>query len=284
MPMPDGATTVFGYVAQFRPEKGHHRLMDALERIRADGWRIDLAGAGPLRPAIEARVAAAGLTGTVRFVGEIADPRAFWRDRHVALLFSDSEGSPNALIEAAFAGRPVIATAVGGTPETVGDEGAILIGLNDPGDAIRAMTELLTIPSVASRWETPSGGMSQRASRWRRWFRPTSQRSTSSHRGVPDGGDTHFAAAPSARHDGRSRSWPARDVRVGGRPRRRIECDARADGSSCRRLRVTTDRVARSGSDLGDAADADVWTGRLVVRCAAAVRGACDRQQPYDGL
>ena len=74
-----------------------------------------------------------------------ADVRGFWRDRHAAILLSDSEGSPNALIEAAFAGRPAVATDTGGTPEVIG-EGGILVGLDDPAGTVAALNELIDDP------------------------------------------------------------------------------------------------------------------------------------------
>lgn len=142
LPVAPAPPTIFGYVAQFRSEKGHHRLIDALALMPAGPWRIDLAGTGRLRPEIEARVKELRLGERVSLVGEIDDVRAFWHDRHVAILLSDSEGSPNALIEAAFAGRPAIATRTGGNPDVVGD-GGVLVGLDEPGAVAAAMTELV---------------------------------------------------------------------------------------------------------------------------------------------
>lgn len=139
---PSYPPTVFGYVAQFRPEKGHHRLIDAVAQLRPGSWRVDLVGDGELRGEIEARVTAHALGEHVRFLGPVSDVRAFWRDRHVAMLLSDSEGSPNALLEAAFAGRPAIATATGGSPEVVGP-GGILVELDDSAAVTRAMAELI---------------------------------------------------------------------------------------------------------------------------------------------
>jgi glycosyltransferase involved in cell wall biosynthesis len=143
LPIPESPPTVYGYVAQFRPEKGHHRLIDALMRMPAGQWRVDLAGAGALRPEIEARVSAARLGDQVRFVGQVTDVREFWRERHVAILLSDSEGLPNALLEAAFAGRPAIATRTGGIPEVVGDRGGLLVPLDDPAQVAAQISALL---------------------------------------------------------------------------------------------------------------------------------------------
>ena len=139
---PTGAPVTFGYVARFRPEKGHRRLMDVLERMPRGDWRVDLAGDGPMRAEIEQRVASAGLDGHVRFLGAISDVRAFWRDRHAALLLSDTEGMPNALLEAGFAGRPAIGTDTGGIPEVVGD-GGIIVPLQEPDQAVAALSALI---------------------------------------------------------------------------------------------------------------------------------------------
>jgi glycosyltransferase involved in cell wall biosynthesis len=151
-PDPLGAEVVVGYVARFRSEKGHYRLLDALARVTAaTPWRVDLAGDGPLRDAIEAEARALGVDGRVRFVGAISDPAAFWRERHVAALLSDHEGSPNALIEAAMAGRPLIGTDVGGVPDIVAPDGGRLVPPNDPVAIAAALTALIDDAALRRR-------------------------------------------------------------------------------------------------------------------------------------
>lgn len=139
---PPAPPVVFGYVAQLRQGKGHHRLIDVTRRLPRGPWRVDLAGEGPLRGEISDRIARAGLEKQVVLTGPIEGVRAFWRDRHVAMLLSDAEGMPNALLEAAFAGRPAIATRVGGTPEVVGS-GGILVPVDDLDAAAAAMMALV---------------------------------------------------------------------------------------------------------------------------------------------
>jgi glycosyltransferase involved in cell wall biosynthesis len=142
LPEPPTPPVVFGYLAQLRPEKGHRRLLGTLSRMHAGEWRVDLAGDGELRGELQSIVSANGLDDRVRFVGAVPDARAFWADCHVAVLLSDSEGLPNALLEAAFAGRPVIATRTGGIPEVVGDRGGILVPLDDWQSIATAMQRL----------------------------------------------------------------------------------------------------------------------------------------------
>ena len=141
---PRDGEVALGYVARFRAEKGHLRLLDALSQVRTDApWRIDLAGDGPLLAEVAGESRRRGLDGHVRFVGAMSDPRAFWADRHVAVLLSDHEGSPNALIEAALAGRPMIATAVGGVPEVVSPDGGRLVPADDPAAIAAAIVALI---------------------------------------------------------------------------------------------------------------------------------------------
>jgi glycosyltransferase involved in cell wall biosynthesis len=144
LPMPADDVVRLGCVAQFRPEKGHMRALEVLSRVSArHQWTLDLAGKGPLMREVEQQATLRGLRDRVRFLGEVDDVRAFWADEHIALLLSDTEGSPNALIEAAFAGRPMVGTATGGTPDVVGPEGGFLVDLDDYEAAARAIERLI---------------------------------------------------------------------------------------------------------------------------------------------
>jgi len=141
--LPSNDVVTLGYLARMRPEKGHRRLIRALTALRTDvPWRLMLAGDGPLKAEIEAEVTRSGLEGRVSFLGTVSDVTQFWRDCDAAVLFSDHEGSPNALIEAAALGRPLVATAVGGIPEFVNQATGLLV---DPTDDTAAATALRRI-------------------------------------------------------------------------------------------------------------------------------------------
>lgn len=144
LPEPPGPQVALGYVANYRPEKGHLRLLEALALVRARApWRIDLAGGGPLREQAAARAAELGLADRVVAGGPISDIPGFWAAHDVALLLSDNEGSPNALIEAALLGRPLIGTDGGGTREIVSAEGGLLVPGDDPAAIAAAIERLI---------------------------------------------------------------------------------------------------------------------------------------------
>jgi glycosyltransferase involved in cell wall biosynthesis len=143
LPPPAAETVALGYLANYRPEKGHARLLAALELVDAKSpWRVDLVGAGPLHEKVAEQIAARGLADRVDAGGPITDVRGFWAEHDVALLFSDNEGSPNALIEAALAGRPLVGSDGGGTREIVSPEGGMLVS-DDPRAIAAALERLI---------------------------------------------------------------------------------------------------------------------------------------------
>lgn len=144
LPAPPERPVVIGYVARFRPEKGHARLVAALRELHSEvPWRVDLAGDGPLLRATRDAVERSGLTARVRFIGEVRDIRQYWAERAIAALLSDHEGSPNALIEAAWAGRPLVGTSVGGIPDVIEPGGGLVVPTEDPGATARALQTLI---------------------------------------------------------------------------------------------------------------------------------------------
>jgi polysaccharide biosynthesis protein PelF len=76
----------------------------------------------------------------VTFTGE-TDPSAWYPELDVVALTSVSEAQPLALLEAMAAGRPVVATAVGGCPELIAGAG-LLVPPRDPGAAANALLRL----------------------------------------------------------------------------------------------------------------------------------------------
>lgn len=134
--------------AVLRAGKGHEVLLDAATALRArvPHARILLAGDGPLEGALRAR--AAPLGEAVVFLGRRDDVPALLAACDLVVLPSFTEALPTALLEAAAAGRPVVATRTGGTPEVVRDGvTGVLVPPDDPGMLADAMAALLTDPA-----------------------------------------------------------------------------------------------------------------------------------------
>jgi glycosyltransferase involved in cell wall biosynthesis len=143
-----------GSVANYLPVKRHDLLIEAFAAVAnavADAHLV-LVGEGPMRPAMEARIRTLGLDERVRLVGSIADPTSMAGAFDVAVQSSRSEGLPNALLEAAAAGRPIVATAAGGSGEIVLDGvTGLLVPVDDPGALASAMIRALADGELRTR-------------------------------------------------------------------------------------------------------------------------------------
>jgi glycosyltransferase involved in cell wall biosynthesis len=112
---------VIGCVARFDPLKNHLGLLQAFSLVHAREPRAHLVliGDGELRSKVAAEARLHGLEDAVHFVGEIRSPENLHRGFDISVLASLSEGFPNVIVEAMAAGKPVVATAVGGSVDAV---------------------------------------------------------------------------------------------------------------------------------------------------------------------
>lgn len=130
-------------VGRLDVEKNPLLLADILARLRAGGrrWRLVVCGDGPMRLALEARLAELDLLEQVELRGYVPIDGGLlelYRSSHAFLHVSWTEGFPQVLVEAFASGLPVVATAVGGVPAAA-EGAALLVG---PGDAVAAAEAL----------------------------------------------------------------------------------------------------------------------------------------------
>jgi len=142
----DGDSFVIGTVGRMEPVKDPGTLIDAfailVDAMGSAGARLRLVlvGDGPLRPALEQKVRDMGLATQVWFAGARNDVPAVLRRLDLFVLPSLAEGISNTILEAMASGLPVVATAVGGTPEIVSDgRTGTLVPPADAGEMARAM-------------------------------------------------------------------------------------------------------------------------------------------------
>jgi glycosyltransferase involved in cell wall biosynthesis len=141
-----------GIVGRLVPIKDVGTFLAAAARIEVvrPQARFAIVGDGEERARLEAEAARLGLTHAVRFYGWRRDLEAVYGDLDVVVNCSRNEGTPVALIEALAAGRPVVATRVGGTPDVLGDgERGTLVPAEDPEALAAAVLEVLDHPEEA---------------------------------------------------------------------------------------------------------------------------------------
>ncbi|MCR4789339.1 MAG: glycosyltransferase [Lachnospiraceae bacterium] len=116
--------------------KNHSLIIDAFAEIadKYPEWKVIIYGEGPLKETLEDRVKGLGLSDKILFPGYTNDVVGVLKKAGVFVLSSNTEGSPNALIEAMMLGVPVISTdcPCGGPGELIRDgENGLLIPVND---------------------------------------------------------------------------------------------------------------------------------------------------------
>ena len=122
-PPPAPSAPRFATVARLNAQKGLPLLIEAAALLRTRGrdFRLDIAGDGELREALAERIAEAALTEHVLLLGPLdgAGVRRLIEEARVFVLPSFAEGLPVVIMESLALGRPVIASAIAGTPELV---------------------------------------------------------------------------------------------------------------------------------------------------------------------
>lgn len=135
-------------VGRLEIQKDYPTLLRAFVRVSSVSplAQLRIAGQGPLREDLQVLVSNLGIAERVRFLGVRADIPDLLSAADAFVLSSAWEGLPNVVMEALAAGKPVVATRVGGVPELV-EEGksGFLVPPKDPEALARAMLRLMDL-------------------------------------------------------------------------------------------------------------------------------------------
>lgn len=143
-----------GVIANIRVAKGHQYLLEAFNRIAPHVPQACLlicgfAGDHDLMKTLQRLAAAGGAAGRVWFMNSRNDIPEMLHALDVVVSPSLSEGFSNAILEAMAAGKPVIATRVGGSPEQIIDGvTGLLVPPQDAGAIAQALLTLLRSPGL----------------------------------------------------------------------------------------------------------------------------------------
>lgn len=144
----DDTAADFVFVGELRRLKGYDLLLEALAPLtRPDGApaSLMLVGDGPDRAQVHEMVNSLGLSGRVELPGAQPARDMFAKGRCVVVP-SRAESLPYIVMEAAAAGKPVIASRVGGIPEIFGPTEDRLVAPDDVGALRQAMQAFLSSP------------------------------------------------------------------------------------------------------------------------------------------
>jgi glycosyltransferase involved in cell wall biosynthesis len=145
------SSPVIGTLTVLRREKALHVLVQASALLAPEfpDLRVLIAGQGPEEESLRALVRELGLEEVVLLLGFRRDVADVLAALDVAVFSSEREGSPLAVMESMAAGKPVVATCVGGVPELV-DDGVhgLLVRPRDPHALSKAVAILLRDPGL----------------------------------------------------------------------------------------------------------------------------------------
>lgn len=143
---------VVGTITRLVWYKGLEDLLAAAALIvrRHPSVRFLVVGDGPLRQPLKEKASTLGLNGTIRFLGAVPDASSLLPAFDIFVLSSLWEGMANTLLEAMAAGKPVVATDVGGGSEVVIDgKTGFVVPPKDPVALADAVLRLLADPILA---------------------------------------------------------------------------------------------------------------------------------------
>lgn len=158
----DGALSLLA-VGSLRTEKDYPNLLAAFAMVRRqlEGThgrvRFTIAGAGPEQALIAALVEELGLGDCVRLAGNVASVGPLLDAADLFVSGAISEGLPIAMLEAAAAGLPLVATDVGGVAEVVRDGvNGRLVPPSDPQALADAIVDAAADRDRLRRWSAAS--------------------------------------------------------------------------------------------------------------------------------
>jgi glycosyltransferase involved in cell wall biosynthesis len=140
------------FTGRLAHDKGPDVLVEAIALMGAPP-PVVVCGAGPLEDALRARIAATRLGDVVRLEGWVEDPAGWVAGAAVQACPSREEGTSQAAALAMGLGVPVVAAAVDGLPQTVGEGRGLLVPPEDPAALAAALEDVLAgrrMPDLAA--------------------------------------------------------------------------------------------------------------------------------------
>jgi glycosyltransferase involved in cell wall biosynthesis len=140
---------VIGWVGRLSEEKAPEVAINALGLLHHREAVLCVIGDGPQAASCRALADRAGVGDRVRFAGAIPNAETLFNAFDVFVLSSRTEGTPMVLLEAADARVPIVATAVGGVPDVLGNSGGLLVPPDDPALLAGSIDASLDAPADA---------------------------------------------------------------------------------------------------------------------------------------
>lgn len=147
----NGSAFHIGWIGRLSPEKGPDVFLQALDllRRRDHAFAASVIGEGPLERELRSQAESAGIRDRIRWHGRVPGASELLAAFDVIVISSRTEGTPMVLLEAMFQGVPLVATAVGGIPFTLGKKEGYLVPSEDAEAIAEALSRIRRRPGEA---------------------------------------------------------------------------------------------------------------------------------------
>ncbi|MEO0995992.1 MAG: glycosyltransferase family 4 protein, partial [Pseudomonadota bacterium] len=156
-------------VCRLVKRKGLAHLLEAMQTLGRAGHRLELVGSGELMKDVRERVHELGVGAYVHLTGYVPRERLadYYNDADLFVLPSLSESFGQVLLEAMSCGLPIVATRVGGIPETITHgENGLLVDPGDAGELVVAVQALADDPAGRKRMAEHNALLARTVYRW----------------------------------------------------------------------------------------------------------------------
>lgn len=143
-------TATLGWVGRMSPEKGPDVMIRALAAMASPEAHLSMIGSGTMEEECRRLAGRLGVSSRCRWHGIVPDAASLLRAFDAIVLTSRTEGTPMILLEAMAAGVPIVSTSVGGVPDVVSAEEAVLVSSGDVPALAREVEEVLADPPGAA--------------------------------------------------------------------------------------------------------------------------------------
>ena len=131
-------------------EKGVDLAVEALAQLGRPDVSLSLIGDGPEKRTAQALARTLGCSDQLSWHGGVPNAGRYLEAFEALIISSRTEGTPMVLFEAMAAGVPVVATSVGGIPDVVSTDTALLVPPEKPKELSGAILEVIRHPGRAT--------------------------------------------------------------------------------------------------------------------------------------
>lgn len=153
-PVEKNGKFVIGSNARLTPAKGISELLESFAAVAKGKPNTELwlmGGYSGNKKKYEQEAEGLGIAGQVKLLGYVPNPDNYVASMDIFVHASYHEAFSLAIIEACMLGRPVIATAVGGTPEIISKDCGLLVPTKNSKAIVDALNQLMSDPNLRER-------------------------------------------------------------------------------------------------------------------------------------